>query len=304
MGDAYNCRTHSPKTQLLLAMIVEVDARSGFCFGVVKAIETAERLLADAHELYCIGDIVHNGQEVDRLRQLGMSVVDTDSLPQLTGKHVLIRAHGEPPSTYALAQTHGVMLTDATCPVVLRLQQRVKHAWEHIRNQGGTVIIYGKKGHAEVIGIVGQTQGEAVVVEQPADLHGITLNAPLELFSQTTMEPQQYQQLANVLRTMLPPDAQLTVHDTICRQVANRRSELAQFAAMHDVLIFVGGRKSSNAKTLFTTCQQANSRSHFVASPNDLQPNWFANAQRVGVCGATSTPQWLMEAVAKRVHEL
>ena len=304
MGDGYNCRAHSRNPQLLLIMVVEVDARSGFCFGVVKAIETAERLLADAHELYCIGDIVHNGQEVDRLRQLGMSVVDTSNLPQLTGKHVLIRAHGEPPSTYALAQEHGVRLTDATCPVVLRLQQRVKQAWERIRNQGGTVIIYGKKGHAEVIGIVGQTLGEAVVVEQPADLQGIALNAPLELFSQTTMEPQQYRQLADALRAMLPADAQLTVHDTICRQVANRRSELAQFAAMHDVLVFVGGRKSSNAKTLFTTCQQANPRSHFVASPNDLQPSWFANAEHVGVCGATSTPQWLMEAVAERVREL
>lgn len=285
-------------------MVVEIDPRSGFCFGVVKAIEAAEQLLARSPELYCIGDIVHNGQEVERLQRLGMHVVEPHDLPSLAGRPALIRAHGEPPSTYALAQAHGVHLTDATCPVVLRLQQRVKSAWQRTLSTGGMVLIYGKRGHAEVIGIVGQTDGQAVVVEHPADIEALSLPHHVELFAQTTMEPQRYQALANEVRSRMSNANELTVHDTICKQVANRRSELARFAAEHHVVVFVGGRKSSNAKTLFETCQQANPRSHFVSQPADLQPEWFANAQLVGICGATSTPQWLMEHVAQAIQSM
>ena len=285
-------------------MTIEIDPRSGFCFGVVKAIETAEQLLAQSPELYCIGDIVHNGQEVERLQQLGMHVVGIDDLPSIAGKPALIRAHGEPPSTYAQAQAHGIRLTDATCPVVLRLQQRVKAAWLQATDTGGMVLIYGKKGHAEVIGIVGQTDGQAVVVEHPSDLDTIALPQRVELFSQTTMEPQRYHALAREVRRRMACPSGLTVHNTICGQVANRRDELARFASEHHVVVFVGGRKSSNAKTLFETCQQANPHSYFVSHPDDLRPEWFCDAHRVGICGATSTPQWLMESVAQAVRAM
>lgn len=287
-------------------MKIEIDSRSGFCFGVVKAIEIAEQHLSTEGGLFCIGDIVHNGQEVSRLQKLGLSVISSSDLASLKGKRVLIRAHGEPPSTYALAQTNGIELIDATCPVVLRLQQRVKAAWEQVALKGGTVLLHGKKGHAEVIGIVGQTNGAARVIEQVSDLNGVDFSQPIELFSQTTMDAGGYNLIAldveNRMKSHFPQGSiPLTVHSTICGQVANRKQELLEFAKKHDVILFVGGVKSSNAKTLFETCLQANPNSFFVTEPNDIAQEWLTGASSVGICGATSTPQWLMNEVAKKI---
>ena len=287
-------------------MKVEIDSNSGFCFGVVKAIETAEKHLTADGGLYCIGDIVHNGQEVCRLQKLGLQVISANDLQSLPGKQVLIRAHGEPPLTYELARKYGVSLIDATCPVVLRLQQRVKQAWEKTKQTNGTVLLYGKKGHAEVIGIVGQTAGQAKVIESADDLAGINFSQPIELFSQTTKEPEGYAQIAAEIERRMTQyfnldKIPLTVNSTICKQVAHRKQELQAFAKSHDVIIFVGGIKSSNAKTLFQTCKQANTQSYFVSTPNDINDQWFTSASSVGICGATSTPQWLMNQIAENI---
>lgn len=290
-------------------MKVEIDSKSGFCFGVVKAIETAEQHLSADGELYCIGDIVHNGQEVNRLQKMGLQVISAADLKYLQGKQVLIRAHGEPPTTYNLARENSINLIDATCPVVLRLQKRVNEAWLKLKGTGGTVLLYGKKGHAEVVGIVGQTNGEAKVIETVSDLEGVDFSLPIELFSQTTKEPEGYSQIAlevehRMRQYAVNGEIKLTVHQTICGQVANRKQELMVFATKHDVIIFVGGIKSSNAKTLFQTCLQANKNSFFVTNPNDIQASWFVGAGTVGICGATSTPQWLMNLVAHKIQNI
>lgn len=290
-------------------MKIEIDNRSGFCFGVVKAIQTAEKNIENRDELYCLGDIVHNEQEVARLEKLGLKVISHNQLNELKGKRVLIRAHGEPPSTYSNAKENGIEIIDATCPVVLKLQQRVQKAWQEMKTVNGTVIIYGKKGHAEVVGLVGQTNGEAVVVENIDDLDGLNFSAPIVIFSQTTKEPDIFAKIIDEIKARMGlnfknTDVPLKVNNTICGQVANRKKELASFAAKHDVIIFVSGVKSSNGKMLFEACKQANPKSHFVSSPEELNPEWFIGAESVGIGGATSTPQWLMESVAKRIDEL
>lgn len=290
-------------------MKIEIDTRSGFCFGVVNAIQTAEQQLNSNGDLYCLGDIVHNEEEVARLQNKGLKVISHDYIKNIGKKKMLIRAHGEPPSTYQLAKANGVEVVDATCPVVLKLQERVHQAWLEMKKLHGTVIIYGKKGHAEVIGLVGQTNGEATVVESVTDLTPINFTVPIVLFSQTTKEPEVYAQIAESIKTQMEKhfgskDIPLKVNNTICGQVANRKNELASFAEKHDVIVFVSGKKSSNGKMLFDSCKQANNHSFFVSSTDELQPEWFKNIQSVGVAGATSTPQWLMEKVAAAIEAM
>lgn len=286
-------------------MHIEIDPGSGFCFGVVKAIETAENTLYKNGSIFCLGDIVHNEGEIARLQAKGLKTISTDDFPKLKDKKVLIRAHGEPPATYSKARQYDIELIDATCPVVLKLQQRVRKAWEQLKPLGGKVIIFGKKGHAEVIGLIGQTNNEALVIEDINDLEEIDFSLPIELFSQTTKEPEKYRIIASELkrRMALRDNHRLKVHDTICGQVANRKPDIALFAQKHDVLIFVGGAKSSNGKMLFETCLESNPNSYFVTSEKEVDFERIKDARSIGISGATSTPRWLMERVARAIKE-
>ena len=283
-------------------MKIEIDEKSGFCFGVVKAITTAEELLRARHgAVWCLGDIVHNRVEVNRLENMGLQTVGHERLPELAGKCVLIRAHGEPPATYALAERYGIELADATCPVVAKLQERVRRAWEEMRAVGGQVVILGKPGHAEVVGLTGQTNEEAVVVESLDDLSRVDFSRPVCLLSQTTQSLSLFNAMRDeILRRVADPSA-VTVHDTICRQVSNRNPHLREFAARFDAVVFVSGSKSSNGKALYGVCREANARSYKVEDASELRAEWFAGVGTVGVCGATSTPQWLMEKVAAAI---
>lgn len=283
-------------------MKIEIDEKSGFCFGVVKAITTAEELLRARHgAVWCLGDIVHNRVEVNRLENMGLQTVGRERLPELAGKCVLIRAHGEPPATYALAERYGIELADATCPVVAKLQERVRRAWEEMRAVGGQVVILGKPGHAEVVGLTGQTNEEAVVVESLDDLSRIDFSRPVCLLSQTTQSLSLFNAMRDeILRRAADPSA-VTVHDTICRQVSNRNPHLREFASRFDAVVFVSGSKSSNGKALYGVCREANARSYKVEDASELRAEWFAGVETVGVCGATSTPKWLMEKVAAAI---
>ncbi|MCW0482561.1 4-hydroxy-3-methylbut-2-enyl diphosphate reductase [Gaoshiqia sediminis] len=283
-------------------MKVEIDQKSGFCFGVVNAVSKAEEALQSNDKLYCLGDIVHNGMEVSRLETLGLITIDHKKYFTLKDCKVLLRTHGEPPSTYEYARENNIELIDATCPVVLKLQQRVRRAHEDMQQQQGQVIIFGKKGHAEVKGLLGQTGNRAILVENEADLEQIDPQKPLVMFSQTTKPLDDFHRLSAKIqeRAQAPTD----IKDTICRQVANRVPRLKIFAAGHDVMIFVGGRKSSNAKLLFAVCQQANPNSYFISGKEELDTNWFTGHNSVGISGATSTPQWLMEEIAEIIRKI
>lgn len=284
---------------------VGIDPHSGFCGGVIRAITTAEDFLSRGDgRLWSLGAIVHNEEELARLGRKGLRTIDHDGLRQLgSGDTVLIRAHGEPPQTYARLQEAGLRIIDCTCPVVLKLQQQIKEAAE--RSQ---VVIFGKIGHPEVLGLVGQTDGRALVVETPEQLQeafaGGMLHAdrPVELFSQTTMSPEGYELLAAELRSLAGPG--VTVHGSICAQVASRHKELAEFARTHDVIVFVSGASSSNGKVLFEWCRSINPRSYRISSPAGLNAGWFRGAASAGVCGATSTPKWLLEEVAAVISDL
>lgn len=292
--------------------MIEIDSQSGFCFGVTRAIQRAEEELQNG-PLYCLGDIVHNGEEVSRLAGMGLITIDHEQYRELHDAKVLLRAHGEPPSTYQLAEQNGIRLFDASCPVVLGLQKRIREAYrQHPQAQ---IVIFGKPGHAEVVGLVGQTDGSAIVVEHPAEVESIDFQRDIFLFSQTTKSTDEFTQLIGNIRNRLAETASQAVfeyHDTICRNVANRVENLRRFAVEHDVVIFVGGRKSSNAKVLFGHCQAANAGTLFVSQIDELTPEWFAELRRIaakplteckiGICGATSTPQWLMEQVAAQIE--
>lgn len=278
-------------------MKVEIDNDSGFCFGVVTAIRKAEEELARGGSLYCLGDIVHNSDEVQRLASKGLQVITHDDMHRLSGVKVLLRAHGEPPSTYALARSRDIEIIDATCPVVLRLQQRIKQTYDRTDTPRPQIVIYGKRGHAEVNGLVGQTSGEAIVVEDPADLSKIDFSRPVALYSQTTKSLEGFRLIAEEIRQRLAPGVTLETADTICRQVANRVEKLRRFARSHDVVVFVSGKKSSNGKVLYGNCLEENPRTHLVSNASELNRDWFAGAESVGICGATSTPRWLMEEV-------
>ncbi|MDX2285515.1 MAG: 4-hydroxy-3-methylbut-2-enyl diphosphate reductase [Bacteroidia bacterium] len=274
---------------------IEIDKHSGFCFGVVYAIEMAEDYLREHGKLYCLGDIVHNDKEVERLQQMGLEIIGYDELRTLRGATVLIRAHGEPPETYRIAMENGIELIDASCPVVLKLQNRIRQAYDEDRQ----IVILGKKGHAEVNGLVGQTQQEAIVVSSLEEAEALDTERPISLFSQTT-KPTKL--LYEIKARMEASGADFQFNDTICRQVSNREPELEKFSARHDVVIFVSGKKSSNGKALYETCQRVNPASYFISGPEELDFRWFGGASRIGICGATSTPMWLMEDVARAIE--
>lgn len=274
-------------------MNIEIDSHSGFCHGVTRAISKAEQELSRGEHLLCLGDIVHNDREVERLSRMGLVTINHDMLAQTHGSKVLFRAHGEPPATYDLAARNKMALVDATCPVVLQLQRRVKQVYA--ANPQAQVVIYGKKGHAEVVGLVGQTEGHAIVVQSPAEAEALSFSRDIWLFSQTTMSLDGFQQLVEFITAHIQAPAKFQYFDTICRQVINRLPNIREFAARHDVIVFVAGQKSSNGKMLYEAAKQVNSRTYRAGSPDDIDKAWFAGAQSVGICGATSTPKWLME---------
>lgn len=277
--------------------VIEIDARSGFCHGVVTAIRKAEEELErSTRPLYCLGDIVHNSDEVERLENKGLSTITHDDLRNLSGSRVLLRAHGEPPSTYSLADSLGIEIIDATCPVVLQLQRRIKSTYDN-SDPRPQIVIYGKAGHAEVNGLVGQTNGEAIVVENPEQLSRLDFSRDIALYSQTTMSLQGLAEMVAEINRRILPGVKFEYFDTICRQVANRVDHLRDFARRHDVILFVAGAKSSNGKVLYNECRSVNNRSHLVSNPADFRAEWLDNAGSIGICGATSTPRWLMEQV-------
>lgn len=285
-------------------MRIEIDDKSGFCFGVVRAITQAEEALSEGGTVYSLGDIVHNRIEVQRLEQLGLRTVTHAEMSGIAGSRLLIRAHGEPPATYARARELGIRVIDATCPVVARLQRRVIQAHEAMKTVGGQVVILGKRGHAEVVGLTGQVEEPTIVIEGPDDLRLIDFERPIHFLSQTTQSIALFEELgAEMKRRAKNPDA-VRIDDTICRQVANREQYLTDFARRFDVVIFVCGRKSSNGKVLSEVCRSANAYTHVVEEPAELDPSWFEGRQSVGICGATSTPKWLMQQVARKVAEI
>lgn len=285
-----------------MSATVEIDSESGFCFGVVTAIRKAEEVLDKCGTLYCLGDIVHNSDEVERLRSRGLITITHDELARLKNVTVLLRAHGEPPSTYRIAKENNIEIIDATCPVVLKLQQRIKHTYDN--DSSSQIVIYGKNGHAEVNGLVGQTDGRAIVAENIADLDKVDFSRGISLYSQTTKSPQGFRGMIDEINRRKNPDTTFEHYDTICRQVSGRAGSLREFAAAHSVILFVSGAKSSNGKVLCAECAEVNPRTHQIANPEDIDPAWLEDAESIGICGATSTPRWLMEKVKTKVLEI
>ncbi|MFN5223374.1 MAG: 4-hydroxy-3-methylbut-2-enyl diphosphate reductase [Bacteroidota bacterium] len=289
-------------------MNVTIDQESGFCFGVVFAIQMAEAELDVSGTLYCLGDIVHNNMEVDRLTKKGLKIINHDQFRELKDCKVLIRAHGEPPETYETAIRNNIELIDASCPVVLKLQNRVRTSYEEVKEVNGQVVIYGEPGHAEVNGLVGQTGGEAIIVTGEHDLDKIDYNRPVYLFSQTTKSTAGFQKIQEAIEKRVTDFrgvrevGELIANDTICRQVSNREPQLERFAARFDVIVFVSGKKSSNGKALYDVCKRVNPRTHFISEVSEIQDSWFEGAEEIGICGATSTPMWLMEDVASYLN--
>ena len=287
-----------------MCMRVTIDDNSGFCFGVVRAIGEAEQALERLGEVYSLGDIVHNRVEVQRLERLGLSTVMHDDMPQLSGRTMLIRAHGEPPRTYRRAEELGISLIDATCPVVANLQRKVRDAYERMQAVGGSVVLLGKRGHAEVVGLTGQVDDDVIVVERVEDLDAVDFAHPIYFLSQTTQSIELFNCLGEELKRRSVDASQVTLDDTICRRVAGRERHLTEFARSVDVVIFVCGRKSSNGRVLYDVCRRANDRSYNIEEAAELDPNWLEGVQSVGICGATSTPRWLMEDVAEAIEAL
>lgn len=285
-------------------MRITIDDNSGFCFGVVRAIDVAEESLRRVGEVYSLGDIVHNRIEVQRLEALGLHTVTQDDMAVLGGKTLLIRAHGEPPRTYAHAEELGIEIVDATCPVVARLQRVVREAYAKMATVDGRVVLLGKRGHAEVIGLTGQVADDVIVVEHEEDLEMLDYSHPIYFLSQTTQSIELFNHLAEIICGRMTGGAELTVNDTICRRVAGREALLAEFSASVDVVLFVCGRKSSNGKVLSEVCRKANPRCYNIEEAADVDITWLADAESVGICGATSTPRWLMESVAQAVEAM
>ena len=273
-------------------MQIEIDSGSGFCFGVTTAIRKAEEELAKGTTLYCLGDIVHNGMECERLKQLGLITIDHEQMADLHDVKVLLRAHGEPPETYELARRNNIEIIDATCPVVLQLQKKIKRQFEA---GGPSIVIFGKPGHAEVMGLVGQTGGNAIVIAHLDDVKKLDFSHDIYLYSQTTKSLDEFHRIISYIQEHISPDAHFQSFDTICRQVANRMPNISKFAARHDLILFVCGRKSSNGRVLFEECQRANPNSHLIEGAGEIDPSWLEGVSSVGICGATSTPKWLME---------
>lgn len=283
---------------------VEIDEGSGFCFGVVTAIHKAEEELAKGETLYCLGDIVHNSREVDRLKTMGLITINREEFKQLKNAKVLLRAHGEPPETYMIARENNIEIIDATCPVVLRLQKRIRQGYLADSDEEKQIVIYGKSGHAEVLGLVGQTDGKAIVIEKAEEAKKLDLNKSIRLFSQTTKSLDEFQEIVEYLKQHISPEATFEYYDTICRQVANRMPKLREFAATHDLIFFVSGKKSSNGKMLFEECLKVNANSHLIDNEKEIDPSLLQNVKSIGVCGATSTPKWLMEKIYNHIRTL
>ena len=283
---------------------VEIDEGSGFCFGVVTAIHKAEEELAKGETLYCLGDIVHNSREVDRLKTMGLITINREEFKQLKNAKVLLRAHGEPPETYIIARENNIEIIDATCPVVLRLQKRIRQGYLADSDEETQIVIYGKSGHAEVLGLVGQTDGKAIVIEKAEEAKKLDLNKSIRLFSQTTKSLDEFQEIVEYFKQHISPEATFEYYDTICRQVANRMPKLREFAATHDLIFFVSGKKSSNGKMLFEECLKVNANSHLIDNEKEIDPSLLQNVKSIGVCGATSTPKWLMEKIYNHIRTL
>ena len=292
-------------------MQIRIDENAGFCFGVVNAIGTAEEELKHDGTLYCLGDIVHSSAEVERLRQRGLRVIDHAQLQGLSGQKVLIRAHGEPPSTYAQARSLGIELVDATCPMVLALQKRIRKGFEEMSRQTpvGQVVIFGKPGHAEVVGLCGQTDGNAIVVSSPDDMGAIDFSRQIRLYSQTTQSKEEYAQLVKHIEAGIMahygelPEGHFVAYDTICNRVANRALQLEQFAKEVDVLLFVSGKGSSNGHYLYEYCRRVQPNTKLIADVEEIEDSWFEGVESVGITGATSTPRWLMEAIKLKIEK-
>lgn len=274
---------------------IEIDNGSGFCFGVTTAIQKAEEELRKGTPLYCLGDIVHNGKECERLKALGLITINHEEFKQLHGVKVLLRAHGEPPETYEIARKNEIEIIDATCPVVLRLQQRIKQEYARHDKVGKQIVIYGKSGHAEVLGLVGQTSGQAIVIESLKEAEQLDFSKDIRLYSQTTKSLDEFWQIVDYIKKHISPDASFEYYDTICRQVANRMPNIRSFAISHDLIFFVSGKKSSNGKILFNECCQVNANSHLIDDASEIDFNLLQEVRSIGICGATSTPKWLME---------
>ena len=285
-------------------MKIEIDQGSGFCFGVTRAIGKAEEELNKDGHIYCLGDIVHNGKECDRLQRLGLATINHEELKNIRQSKVLLRAHGEPPSTYLLAQKNEIEIIDATCPVVLHLQERIKKEYDNDKEHKKQIVIFGKNGHAEVLGLVGQTEGTAIVIESVADLRKLDFDKDICLYSQTTKPLDEFRRIVEYIQQNISSNATFTFYDTICRQVANRMPNIREFANRHDVILFVCGKKSSNGRVLFKECKDANPKSYMIDTANEIDIRWLQDCNSVGICGATSTPKWLMEECKIRIEEL
>lgn len=283
---------------------IEIDAKSGFCFGVVNAIKKAEEELAKGGVLYCLGDIVHNNLEVDRLEKLGLKTINHEEFGKLRNARVLLRAHGEPPSTYQTAKENNIEIIDASCPVVLRLQKKIHDKYDNERDNNTQIVIYGKNGHAEVNGLLGQTDSSAIVIEKKDDLEKLDFAKNICLFSQTTKPLDGFQEIIDIIESRMVGDAKFEFFDTICRQVSNRIPNIKDFALKHDMIFFVAGEKSSNGKVLFAECKKYNPNSYFITTPLDIDPNVVNKTVSIGICGATSTPKWQMEEVEARIDEI
>ena len=285
-------------------MIIEIDNGSGFCFGVTTAISKAEEELNKTGHLYCLGDIVHNSNEVERLKQKGLETITHDQLRQLKNVKMLLRAHGEPPETYEIAKQNNIEIIDATCPVVLQLQRRINKSYNECDgNERPQIVIYGKRGHAEVNGLVGQTQGNALVIENLDEIDKIDFTRDIYLYSQTTKSLQEFKTLVEEIEKRINGNVVFKSYDTICRSVANRIPQIRQFASRHELILFVCGSKSSNGKILFAECHDANPNSHMISNENEIDPSWLEGKHSIGICGATSTPRWLMNQVKNFVEK-
>lgn len=283
---------------------IEIDQKSGFCFGVVNAIKKAEEELEKGGTLYCLGDIVHNNLEVDRLAKMGLKTINHEEFSQLKNARVLLRAHGEPPSTYQIAKENNIEIIDASCPVVLRLQKKIHDKYNQEVENDTQIVIYGKVGHAEVIGLMGQTESNAIVIEKKEDLDKLDFSKNICLFSQTTKPLDGFQEIIDSIESRMQGDARFEYFDTICRQVSNRIPNIKEFATKHDLIFFVAGEKSSNGKVLFAECKKYNPNSFFVSSPSDIDPSVIKDSMSIGICGATSTPKWQMEEIEKMIGSL
>ena len=291
---------NSLKNKIMLQ--IEIDNGSGFCFGVTTAIKKAEEELAKGEKLYCLGDIVHNGRECDRLREMGLITINHEEMKELHDAKVLLRAHGEPPETYELARRNNIEIIDATCPVVLKLQKRIKEQYDE--NASAQIVIFGKKGHAEVLGLVGQTQSNAIVIESSDEVSKLDFTRDIYLYSQTTKSLDDFNRIIDYIKMHISPNATFKSFDTICRSVANRMPNISQFAAKHDLILFVCGRKSSNGKVLYNECLRVNPNTHLVEDPQEIERDWFDGIKSVGICGATSTPRWLMEQCSDAIQNM